>query len=520
MSKIQLNERLLTSEFTFGFELEALLRANIVEDMEVNEDEDFDEQVRDNIRSTIDGYFYPSGRHTHGYSDVTYDSSVRSYDDDNDFAFEYSSAVFDATPTNFKRVIDMLHTLDSNGIYTNDTCGFHHHLKFGTMSTEDLLWIYCNLATDPDTFTTFNKFKDYEFNSEYSSISDLLYLGKELINRNWKSAANYLDDSKYRLFRIHPQGTLEWRGPRNFLDKGNLQDIKDFYKLLNHLIGNIKNYMDSKYLNGTTITREKLFQEISPYLPDETKKSMDEKITDETADRLVDILKRKLYLFLKIPKTPDLDKHFRAVAKKYGTTFLRRVLQIISHNKTMGYYTDAQILDCLKYIKDVFMEIDEYTSDNLLSYFTAYGNFFPIKSLFNANEILKTLGNYQPSTLIYEYTNLLNTYKLEPIPEVKDMLVKKIEKVPYLYARCCRALVNQQNAYGEVLMPYTEFAELGIKLAEKYLEKPENDFWAGIREEKENVNEFFKNVGEPYSSKWKQLLEQYGKIVDEKIKTF
>jgi len=225
-------------------------------------------------------------------------------------------------------------------------------------------------------------------------------------------------------------------------------------------------------------------------------------------------------LFLKVPKTPDLDKHFRAVAKKYGTAFLRRVLQIISHNKTMGYYTDAQILDCLKYIKDVFMEINEYTSDNLLSYFTAYGNFFPIKSLFNANEILKTLGNYQPSTLIYEYTNLLNTYKLEPIPEVKDMLVKKIEKVPYLYTRCCRALVNQQNVYGEVLMPYTEFAELGIKLAEKYLESPNNDFWAGIREEKENVNKFFKNVGEPYSSKWKQLLEQYGKIVDEKIKDF
>ena len=38
-----------------------------------------------------------------------------------------------------------------------------------------------------------------------------------------------MSEEKMRLLRNHPQGTIEWRGPRNFLNKQNVNDIKTFF---------------------------------------------------------------------------------------------------------------------------------------------------------------------------------------------------------------------------------------------------------------------------------------------------
>ena len=59
---------------------------------------------------------------------------------------------------------------------------------------------------------------------------------KAIKEKNYTRVLRALSDDKYRLFRIHPYGTIEWRGPRNFLDSNDFKIIKDFYKKFNTYI--------------------------------------------------------------------------------------------------------------------------------------------------------------------------------------------------------------------------------------------------------------------------------------------
>ena len=328
-----------------------------------------DDYMNDEVDYLINEYIYAKTRKgISGSSDIHSDSSVMG-DGSNDWPFEYSSPILDAIPRNFAKVVKLLSSLDDLGIYTNDTCGFHHHISFKGMSYKDLIWVYCNLATDPDTADSLSEYDGFNmYDNDYAKWSDLAHLGNALIDRDWKNAAGYLTDSKYRVFRLHPQGTLEWRGPRNFLNEGNKQVIIGFYKLLNHLISNIKNYMDSKYLTGTTITKDEMFKNLDEYLADGTKEKIyDDIVKDKSYEKLIDRLSRNQYLIFKIMKNPEADKFFRKLAKKQTYQLLHKMLQLEANSVEMGYYSKQQIKDSMEYLRDVFADTTT-REDTFISY--------------------------------------------------------------------------------------------------------------------------------------------------------
>jgi len=191
--------------------------------------------------------------------------SLRDYLDQlkkSSIAFEYSTNPFNITPKNIDMMIKMLSKLNQNNIYTNESCGFHVHVSFPYLKDTDLFWIICNIAVNDDVRNTLLHFKKYDFFDAYQYakpqfLDDIKTLIK---NKNIDSLKKIYSEEKYRVFRIHPQGTLEWRGPRNFLNAGNLRDIKDFIKLLFKFVSLTNNFIDSKVIkSGDTVLTRKEF---------------------------------------------------------------------------------------------------------------------------------------------------------------------------------------------------------------------------------------------------------------------
>ena len=270
-----LNENLLKSDFTFGFELEACVEGSYYEDYSFDDEDgeydlptSADDGVNGELAKAIDNNLnnllnkgVPSKLHKYG--NIDNDPSIRTYDRD-DFSFEWASPVLQCTPYNFNRVIKMLSNLPTINVYTNDTCGFHHHLSYEGITERDMIWIYVNLCMDAE-FRSFMKEVDgIELTSEEWSPDDALIDIKEAIqDNNYERVLRYLSDDKYRLFRIHPYGTIEWRGPRDFLNDNNLTIIKDFYKKFNTYISKVIEYQARKTIVDTNISKEEFFKQLT-----------------------------------------------------------------------------------------------------------------------------------------------------------------------------------------------------------------------------------------------------------------
>jgi hypothetical protein len=288
-----LEEGLLTSEFTFGFELEGIIEADSdlyydvahyesryddeENDYYNDEDDEIDiDETYSSIRYEFDNVFYsniPDEKESEvrGYSNTESDGSLNG-DGYRDICFEYSSKIFPCTPFWFNKVIRGLETLLKRGLYTNDSCGFHHHFRFGHLDERNVVWIYCNMASDPEFAKQFGELEDEIelFDRHYASYSSIRNLGDAIKNDDYEDVLKYLTTEKYRAFRIHPQGTLEWRGPRGFLNLNSVDLIKRFYILFSKMIGKVREYMSSNVIVGTTITKEEFFNNLVAVAPKNT----------------------------------------------------------------------------------------------------------------------------------------------------------------------------------------------------------------------------------------------------------
>mgnify|MGYP007135617099 CR=1 FL=1 len=116
------------------------------------------------------------------------------------------------------------------------------------MNSDDMRWLLACISQNDEYKNTVTSFKDYDFyNLEFADPGFLDELDNAIMNKDNREIDNLLDTSKYRVLRIHPQGTLEWRGPRDFLNQNNIQDIHDFVV---HLFGYVR--MISKCMAQTT----------------------------------------------------------------------------------------------------------------------------------------------------------------------------------------------------------------------------------------------------------------------------
>ena len=279
----KLLETLLTSEFTFGFELEAYVSKNMLNQYIVGNDreKDWDMNSNEEIWGLNDSKDEDDENQEIWLDDSDdepeYDIEQMYSDLENKFSkyfgndievisdgsldlggFEFPTPPMSLTPANVKHCIEFLDDCHKSGIYTDHTCGFHVHFSFPQMTVQDMAWIVCQIALNDGYIREITKFDtgDYpiDFLSRWANTDFLYNIRKcfESDSIDTKELSSILSSDKYRILRLHPQKTIEWRGPRNFLNDDNLDLIyKFFYKLIN--VSKIfAKCMDEKSIKGVS----------------------------------------------------------------------------------------------------------------------------------------------------------------------------------------------------------------------------------------------------------------------------
>jgi hypothetical protein len=223
-------ERYLVGEFTFGFEYEAFINK-----VSLGYSKDFPSEAVPYSLMQFFGKYFTGGKIEKDTS-ITAPKPVNNY-----ITFEYKSPIILATIANFEKLIKLLEDSIHFGIETNDSCGFHIHVGFpGTKGEYNLeaLWSICQISLDDESLKMISALEDIKFYSkDYASLKDMSRLGSYIRRKMWASVQEVLFEKKHVLLRAHPQGTVEWRGPRNFLGSKdtpshNRHIIESFVRLL------------------------------------------------------------------------------------------------------------------------------------------------------------------------------------------------------------------------------------------------------------------------------------------------
>lgn len=289
-------ERLLTNKFTFGFELEGFCRDEKLQKFQEELDTTFgkggnfhDDCSLELIGITSDNQGNAIGdndvivRYTNGeyfigdsaLQDEWYDSDYnRSEQEDLESflneqnmspiyttSFEYSSPVLDFTPANIKKIWEFMErNLGANKtFFTNASCGFHHHISFEGITGEDAAWILSQIAMDDKAIDLLDHLEDeknsyginkYIFSSDYSKDGYLVELRNAIKEFDFEKIVSYLNTDKFSLLNNHRNKTLEWRGPREFMDTNDINLVKKFYQQLWKVIRLFSQKLDLKEING------------------------------------------------------------------------------------------------------------------------------------------------------------------------------------------------------------------------------------------------------------------------------
>ncbi|OQB40457.1 MAG: putative amidoligase enzyme [candidate division CPR1 bacterium ADurb.Bin160] len=206
-------------------------------------------------------------------------------DGDDPRTFEWASPIMNINYKNLSTVINFLHQCMKNkNINTNNSCGFHIHIGFPDKlnSHIDRLWILINLAINKEMFESILKYKGMEFfNRTYAPIHEIQRIESLIYKNNSdnlnKELAEAVSSAKYNVLRQHPQGTLEWRGPRSFLNGGRIENIKGFFlKVFYPFVKWITKIVDEESITVNTDKGEIVLNknEINKYITTQAKNSV------------------------------------------------------------------------------------------------------------------------------------------------------------------------------------------------------------------------------------------------------
>ena len=242
-NQINFIKEAFTGEFTIGFELEGISCWNLDGDFhlpsydaysEINQPKGAAKALKDYLDKTFDL------EGSSGNSKIEHDGSLNTNgfshrDFDSLWTFEYATNKIPFNAKNLEKIYDGLTQLGDDGIYTNNSCGFHIHMSFPDMNKEDITWIICCIACDTkllDELLYLNTFdgKIELFNEQYAKTNFLEEIREAiLINENYKEIGNLLSNEKYNVLHIDDDHkTIEWRGPRGFLNNDDSSIIKSF----------------------------------------------------------------------------------------------------------------------------------------------------------------------------------------------------------------------------------------------------------------------------------------------------
>lgn len=311
-------EQYLRSEVTFGFEFEAAYRSPKVPVISLkpffgavigysNKDRVEREKANDDFTETLVNKFLKSfykdfdlGIIKPGDFDystkgrLSYDQSIHP-DAYTDIAFEFSTKKMQVIPANITQMVNFLDTMLKNGCYTNKTCSFHIHISFPNATDQDYWWLLLNLVTNENAFKLV---KGISKDLDLSKVMDMYGKVGKYDNLDW-ARSNFLfgihrnlryyaktKDEKYleqmkevittekeNIIRLHPSGTFEWRGPRDFLDSEELDKIKAFSKELITYVDWVRSAQYSKKItiDGKEVLKDDIIPKIDKYINIENK---------------------------------------------------------------------------------------------------------------------------------------------------------------------------------------------------------------------------------------------------------
>ena len=269
MDNAYLEGLFLRSDYTIGFELEGIATNPVAyQQLKI---------FTKNRLKASDSLFMSKSLELDQF---VHDSSVKANPDDKvGVTFEMRSPIFKMAPANIQLIINFLHDA-LEFMYTNSSCGFHVHIKIPESSRDDIdiFWVMCHMAISMTEhegklvpfLQKYSKFNNVDFhNDEYASLVYLKVIknifdeyNPKKAQRFWMMLKNQFNSEKYKAFRLHPAGTLEWRGPRAIMEGGEpLADIKKFFmQYLFPLINTINDFMEEKEINyGSLILTRKQF---------------------------------------------------------------------------------------------------------------------------------------------------------------------------------------------------------------------------------------------------------------------
>ena len=283
------------------------------------------------------------------------DGSVRPSHSKGGWSFEYASGVMQFSIKGALEVLRILYEeLPDLNIYTNDTCGFHTHASLPYLTKEDAVWLICCISCDKDiqkelTLLEKDDVKIDFYDSHYAkkSFYDDIYEG--LLDKNYEkvsdivSGINTFDDNgKYRNIRLHPEkGTLEWRGPRNFLNDNNYNLIKEyiykFYRVLQDYsrILNVKEWAKGDII----ITREEIDKNVSMRTSFDTNI---EKHKKNSLGKLAEKIKTdsRILLGLRPQQFVDMMNEFPSECLNVNTIKILNQIWNKADEKTLKFYID------------------------------------------------------------------------------------------------------------------------------------------------------------------------------------
>lgn len=468
---------MLRNSFKFGFELEAFAPMGSFydegyENESCNYLNDCDDGRLGDFYDNITSFFsrnYGLRGHTH------YDGSVKDYYDGYN-GFEWSSPILEFTPTNLMKVKRMLIDLDGQDIHINSSCGFHTHFSYDGLNDGDAAWIMLYIATNPAAYLIFTEFeyrKNYEllptnihfYNKRYADKEYLDKIKESFENKDYSTLSNYLCDDKYRVLRIHPQGTLEWRGPREFLNSKN--GIENYIKRLYEVVDVINAALSIKEIKG--VKRDEFLENLkdvrfnyydSHYKPELT-------LVDKRTNRYGIMGWFGNY---RCRHCVDFDRMINKVIEnpvlindKQFSDYIREILVGLNNRNMLRTVIEKAYKECGKINVNVqYIMVSQnitlmpYLQKEVWKYFPAGA----IKQLV-ANASFEVESNYKHKTLDYVVTELPKIYDYETVTTLMKFLTHKSWVVKYL-------LTNQKDRVVKVLRGCIGYDDFDNELKETF----------------------------------------------------
>ena len=482
----------LHSDFSFGFEFEGFAKIETflgdIENYSYFSDDNYswnslpcnclnEEDFRhlyNNVNKFINDKLHKRGR-TH------YDGSVKNYLNGYQ-SFEYSSPVFKFTPKNIKLIKDFFVNMENYGFGINETCGFHTHISFPDITENDAIWIVSQIAMDDNKINEFcylhtnddNKIIDF-YNERYANKSFLIKIRNDIISNDYESLINHINSEKYRVIRIHPQGTLEWRGPRNFLNINNGIDM--YFTKLSKIIDILGESLNETHING--ISKKEYFDNIHSkkheYYINGYKFSPKSKyiirngiscLTDKFGDNYVEYNINKIsnsmtkYVIRHPEKlfSDDIEPFFNNVINKLkSSNSIPFIINYFIKNKEKLNMTIDNQIALVKYFpscvsilsKEAFKKLDAYEIFSIIENMNL-GKTYSADIDKNIKFLLKNINKNLLLNCSLAFLNNANWTITSIIELAEKGLYKDVEELYKLYSRYCRSYMLHNTDYGDL----------------------------------------------------------------------